>query len=106
MTDPRLIKSSSTQPNQDLTENPFQVSTNHVRVHTAHDREHDCYKSFIFYRGCTRSPRVVIILRKPNTCCTDEHSYTLTRCVLENHYKAVQWFYLACNIPTKVSLPV
>jgi hypothetical protein len=39
----------------------------------------------------------VIILGKPNTRCTDQHSYTLLS-VLGNHYKAVQWFHLACNI--------
>jgi hypothetical protein len=48
----------------------------------------------------------MIILEKPNTHCTDEHPYTLLRCVLGNHYKTVQWFYLACNIPTDVSPPV
>jgi hypothetical protein len=33
-----------------------------VRVHAAHDHEHDCYNSFTLCRGCTHSPRVVIIL--------------------------------------------
>jgi hypothetical protein len=32
------------------------VSTNHVRVHAAHNREHGCYNSFTLYRGCTRYP--------------------------------------------------
>jgi hypothetical protein len=45
----------------------------------------------------------VIILEKPNTSCTDEHPYTLLRCVLGNHYKSGQWLYLASNIPTEVS---
>jgi hypothetical protein len=31
-------------------------STNHVRVHAAHDREHGCYNSFTLCRGGTRSP--------------------------------------------------
>jgi hypothetical protein len=54
-------------------------------------------------RGCTCFPWVVIILEKLNTHCTDEHPYTLPRCVLGNHYKTIQWFYLACNVPTEVS---
>jgi hypothetical protein len=39
----------------------------------------------------------MIILEKANTHCTDEHPYTLPRCVLGNHYKTVHWFYLACR---------
>jgi hypothetical protein len=46
-----------TKPNQS------QVPTNHVRVHAAHDHEHGCYNSFTLCRGCTHSPRVMIILR-------------------------------------------
>jgi hypothetical protein len=98
-----LRKSTST--NQRNPTKP-RVSTNHVRVHAAHDREHGCYNSFTLYRGCTRYPWVVIILRLPNTHCTDEHSYTLPWYVPGNHYKIVQWFHLACNVPTQVSLPV
>jgi hypothetical protein len=60
----------------------------------------------LHYRGCTRSPGVVIILERPNTHCTDEHPYTLLRCVLGNHYEIVQWLYLDCNVPTEVSPPV
>jgi hypothetical protein len=41
---------------------PIPGSTNHMRVHAAHDREHDCHNSFTLCRGCTRSPWVVIIL--------------------------------------------
>jgi hypothetical protein len=81
------------------------VSTNHVRVHAAHDCEHGCYNSFTLCRGCTPYPWVVIILRSLNTRCTDEHPYTLPRCVPENHYKTVQWFHLACNVPTEDPLP-
>jgi hypothetical protein len=33
-----------------------------VIVHAAHDREHDCYNSFTLCKGCTHSPRVVIVL--------------------------------------------
>jgi hypothetical protein len=106
MTDSQPNKPSLIQPNQRLNHHPSQVSTNHVRVHAAHDRERDCYNSFTLCRGCTCSPWVVIILEKPNTRCTDEHPYTLSRCVLGNHYKTVQWFYLACNVPTEVSPPV
>jgi hypothetical protein len=35
---------------------PNPGSTNYVRVHAAHDREHGCYNSFTLCRGCTRSP--------------------------------------------------
>jgi hypothetical protein len=106
MTNPQPNKThfDTTQPR--LNKNPSQVSTNHVKVHATHDHEHDCYNSFTLSRGCTRSPWVMIILGKSNTHCTDEHSYTLPRCVLRNHYKAVQWCHLACNIPTEVSPPV
>jgi hypothetical protein len=44
--------SQRNQPNQTK---PTQVSTNHVRVHAAHNREHDCYNNFILCRGCTHS---------------------------------------------------
>jgi hypothetical protein len=106
VTDPQPNKThfDTTQPR--LNKNSSQDSTNHVRVHAAHDREHGCYNSFTLCRGCTRSPRVMIILEKLNTHCTDEHSYTLPRCVLGNCYKAVQWSHLACNIPIEVSLSV
>jgi hypothetical protein len=39
-------------------------------------------------------------------CQMMKDPYTLLMCVLGNHYKTVQWFHLACNIPTEVSLPV
>jgi hypothetical protein len=102
MIDPQPSKAhfNTTQPI------PIPGFTNHVRVHAAHDREHGCHNSFTLCRGCTCSPWVVIILGKSNTCCTDKHSYTLPRCVPGNHYKAIQWFHLACNVPTEVSPPV
>jgi hypothetical protein len=106
VTDPQSNKPSSIQPNPRLNHYSSQVSTNHVRVHAAHDCECGCYNSFILCRGYTHSPWVVIILEKPNTHCTDERSYTLPRCVLGNHYKTVQWFYVACNVSTEVSPPV
>jgi hypothetical protein len=106
VTNPQPNKPSSIQPIQRLNHYPSQVSTNHVRVHAAHDREHSCYNSFTLCRGCTRSPWFMIILEKLNTHCTDEHPYTRLRCVLGNHYMTVQWFYLACNVPTEVSPPV
>jgi hypothetical protein len=106
VTDPQPKTPSSIQPNTRLNHYPSQVSINHVRVHAAHDRECSCYNSFTLCRGCTRSPWVMIILQKPNTHCIDDHPYTLLRCVLGTHYKAVQWFYLACNVPTEVSPPV
>jgi hypothetical protein len=97
MTDPQPSKPILTQPNQRLNQEPIPGSTNHVRVHAAHDHEHDCYTHFTLCRGCTRSPWVMIIIGKPNNHCTD---------VLGNHYKVVQWFHLACNVPTEVSPPV
>jgi hypothetical protein len=103
MTDPQPNNPSLIQPNPRLNHYTSQVSTNHVSVHAAHDHERSCYNSFTLCRDCTHSPWVVIILEKPNTQCTDEHPYTLLRCVLGNHYKTVQWLYLACNIPTEVS---
>jgi hypothetical protein len=102
VTDPQPNSPSLIQPNHYSS----QVSTNHVRVHAAHNRERGCYNSFTLCRGCTHSPWVVIILEKLNTHCIDVHPYTLPRCVLGNHYKTVQWLYLACNIPTEVSLLV
>jgi hypothetical protein len=103
VTDSQPNKPSSIQPNPRLNHHPSQVSTNHVRVHAAHDRERGYYNYFTLRIGCTRSPWVMIILEKSNTRCTDEHPYTLPRCVLGNHYKTVEWIYLACNVPTEVS---
>jgi hypothetical protein len=56
MTDPQPSKPNLTQPNQRLNQETTPGSTNHVRVHVAHDREHDCYNSFTLYRGYTCSP--------------------------------------------------
>jgi hypothetical protein len=106
VTDPQPNNPSSIQPNPRLNHYPSQVSTNHVRVHAAYDRERGCCNSFTFCKGCTRSLWVMIILEKSNTHCTDEHPYTLLRCVLGNHYKTIQWLYLACNVPAEVSPPV
>jgi hypothetical protein len=106
VTDPQPNKThfDTTQPR--LNKNPYWVSTNHMTVHVAHDHEHGCYKSFTLCRGCTGSPWVMNILGKPDTHCTDEHPFTLPRCVLGNHYKAVQWSHLACNIANEVLPPV
>jgi hypothetical protein len=101
-----LIKPTLTQPNQRLIQNSSQVSTNYVRVHAAHDREHDCQDSFTLCKGCTHSPWVTIILGSRIPIARMEYPYTLLRCALGNHYKAFQWFPLACNIPTEVSPPV
>jgi hypothetical protein len=101
MTDPQPSKA---QPK--TKQKPIPGSTNHVRVHAAHGREYGCYNSFTLCRGCTYSPWVVIILGKSNNRCIDEHPYTLLRCVPDNQYKVVQWFYLACNVPIEVSPPV
>jgi hypothetical protein len=43
-------------PNNRTIPKPTKILTNHVRVHAAHDHEHDCYNSFTLYRGCTHSP--------------------------------------------------
>jgi hypothetical protein len=74
-----------------------------VRVHAAHDCEHDCYNSFTLCRCCTRSTWVTIILGSRIPVVWTEYPYTLLRCVLGNHYKSFQWFHLACNVPTEVS---
>jgi hypothetical protein len=58
VTDPQPNKihfDKPTKPNQPNQTKP-RVSTNHVRVHAAHDREHGCYNSFTLCRGCTRYP--------------------------------------------------
>jgi hypothetical protein len=60
VTDPQPNEFHFDQPTKP---NPSQVPTNHVRVHAAHDHEHDCYNRFTLGRGCTRYPWVVIILR-------------------------------------------
>jgi hypothetical protein len=45
MTDPQPNKThfDTTQPR--LNKTPSLISTNHVRVHAAHDSEHDCYNN-------------------------------------------------------------
>jgi hypothetical protein len=48
--------------NQAKLHQPNPVSTIHVRVHAARDREHGCNNSFTFCRGCTHSPWVAITL--------------------------------------------
>jgi hypothetical protein len=101
---PKETHFNKTQPR--LYQNPSQVSTNRVRVHAAHNHEHGCYNSFTLYRGCTHSPWVMIILGSRIPIVRMEYPYTLPRCALGNHYKAFQWFPLAYNIPSKVSLPV
>jgi hypothetical protein len=62
VTDPQRNKIHFDITNQNITITHPSVSTNHVRVHAAQDREHDCYNSFILCRGCTHYPCVVIIL--------------------------------------------
>jgi hypothetical protein len=56
MTNPQHSKPTLTQPNPRLNQKPMPGSTNHVRVHAAHDRENDCYNSFTLCRGGTHSP--------------------------------------------------
>jgi hypothetical protein len=54
----RSLTVTDPQPNTIHFDKPTKprVSTNHVRVHAAHDREHGCYNSFTLCRGCTRYP--------------------------------------------------
>jgi hypothetical protein len=35
-----------------------------------------------------------------------EYLYTLLRCTVGHHYKALQWLPLVCIVPTEVSLEV
>jgi hypothetical protein len=49
-------------PTDKLGQFSAQVSSNHVRVHAAHDSEHSCQDSFTLYRGHTHSPLVMTIL--------------------------------------------
>jgi hypothetical protein len=107
MTDPQPTKTHFDTTQRKLNKNPSQVSTNHVRVHAAHDHEHGCYNSFTLCRGCTRSPWIVIILGKSDTHCTDKHPYTLPSCVLRKSIQGCSMVsYKACNIPIEVSPPV
>jgi hypothetical protein len=53
--DPQPSKPTSTRSNQRLNRTPILGSTNHVRAHAAHDREHGYYNTFTLYRGCTCS---------------------------------------------------
>jgi hypothetical protein len=41
---------------------PTQGPSNHVRIHAAHDNEHDCQDSFTLYKGGIHSPWVMTIL--------------------------------------------
>jgi hypothetical protein len=52
VTDPQPNKVHFDKPTKPNQTKP-RVSTNHVRVHAAHDREHGCYNSFTLCRGCT-----------------------------------------------------
>jgi hypothetical protein len=55
VTDPQPNKIHFDKPTK-LNQTKPRVSTIHVRVHAAHDREHDCYNSFTLCRGCTCYP--------------------------------------------------
>jgi hypothetical protein len=104
MTDPQPNKAHFDTTNPRLDQNLSQVSTNHVRVHAAHNCEHDCYNSFTLCGGCTHSPWVTIILGSQIHVVRMEYPFILPRCALENHNKAFQWIPLACNISIEVSL--
>jgi hypothetical protein len=80
--------------------------SNRVRVHAAHDHEHDCRDNFTLYRGCTHSPWVAIILGSQAPVDPMEYLYTLLRCAPGHHYKAFQRFNLVCSTPAEVSLEV
>jgi hypothetical protein len=68
-----------------------------VRVHAVHNRELDCHDSFTLGRGCTHSPRVVIILGSQAPVDPMEYLDTLLGCALGYHYKAFQWLNLVCS---------
>jgi hypothetical protein len=57
-----LTNKSNLTPIDRLGQLPTQGSSNHVRVHAAHDREHSYQDNFTFCKGYTHSPRVVTIL--------------------------------------------
>jgi hypothetical protein len=80
--------------------------SNRVRVHATHDCEHDCHYSFTLYRGCTHSPRVVIILDSQAPVDLTEYLYTLLGCEVGHHYMAFQWLNLVCSVPAEVSMEV
>jgi hypothetical protein len=106
VTDQQPSKPTLTQPNTRLNQTPILGSTNHVRAHATHDREHGSYNSFTLCRDCTHSPWVVFIIGSRIPIVRMEYPYTHPRCALGNHYKVVQWFHLTCNVPTEVSLPL
>jgi hypothetical protein len=77
--------------------------SNHVRIHVAHNREHDCHDSSTLCRGCTHSPWVTIILGSQVPVGLMEYLYTLLGCALGYHYKTFQWLNLVCSAPAEVS---
>jgi hypothetical protein len=101
VTDQQPNKLTLTQPNHRLNKNPSQVpliifgSMLLMTVSTAVITVlHFVEALHVPHESC---------LRKLNTHCTDGHPYTLLWGVLGNHNMAIQWFPLACNVPTEVS---
>jgi hypothetical protein len=96
------VKEQTDQPSQHLTHNHLGYS-NLVRIHAAHNREHDCHDSSTLCSGCTHSPWVTIILDSQASVDPMEYLYTLLRCALGHHYKAFQWLNLVYSAPAEVS---
>jgi hypothetical protein len=95
----------SKRTTEQLSQHPNHINTsysNHVRVHVAHNCEHDCHDSSTLCKGCTYFPWVTIILASQASVDPTEYLYTLLGCALEYHYKTFQWL-LICSAPAEVS---
>jgi hypothetical protein len=106
MTNQQPNKPTSTQPNQRLNQNSSQVplimwgsiplmtmSTAVITILHSAKAVHILHESWL-----SLDSRMLVVP-------TSTHTHFQCVC-LGNHYKVVQWFYLACNIPTKVSPPM
>jgi hypothetical protein len=105
--EPTIESTAVARPKQRLTRLPTiptQVSSNHVRVHAAHNCDHDYHDSSTLCSGCTHSPLVMIILGSQVPVDLTEYLYILLGCALGHHYKAFQWIYLVCSVSADVSL--
>jgi hypothetical protein len=89
----------SLSPNQQA--KTIQGFYNRVRVHAAHDREHNYHDSSTLCRGGTHSPWVMIILGSQVPVDPMEYLYTLPGCALGHHYKAFKWLPLIWPYPLK-----
>jgi hypothetical protein len=94
-------KQQTNQPN--IPSIPNLGYSNRVRIHAAHNHEHDCHDTSTLCRGCTHFPWVMIILGSQASTDPMEYLYTLLRCALGYHYKSFQWLNLVCSAPAEVS---